>query len=511
MNRITKQLVGWLAVLALGIWAVVPALASAKTEDVTVTLPEFAVRLNGREVDNQYSQYPLLVYHNVTYFPMTYYGSRYLGVETSWSRENGVGVYQNGVRWNWHDYPRYLPNRKTMEASIQRGHVRVNNQLIDNSQETYPLLSFRDVTYFPLTWRFAVDEFGWTYQYSPRDGLSIDSPGAITAREITLPIKEYDDGAGAFVKAGDYYYYENEQGAICQAAVAQPEQVRVIYPLPQEKSGIKDKDHSSGPLLQLEHDVVLLRYWQKTDNGEQACYVQLLPDGTARELYQGSGYLQCYADAVFLNTCDIAAQTGALLVRKTGETRFSPLTTQDFYCSDVQLWRTGNEMLFLGGQGQTNGQTPERKILAIDQKTGSLRQLTRENVSSFAVDGDIVYYRDDSDLLYRIPLQGGTAEQVSSVPVARFVVHNGVICYADSQTGELYVLGGSEALNPGGIVSGMEVQEDFFVVHFAEESTSAYKTMILSRKGKVLFKTTERTASMIIEDGKVSFVKLRGT
>jgi len=33
--------------------------------------------------------------------------------------------------------------------------------------------------------------------------------------------------------------------------------------------------------------------------------------------------------------------------------------------------------------------------------------------------------------------------------------------------------------------------------------------MILSRKGKVLFKTTERTASMIIENGKVSFVKLR--
>ncbi len=70
-------------------------------------------------------------------------------------------------------------------------------------------------------------------------------------------------------------------------------------------------------------------------------------------------------------------------------------------------------------------------------------------------------------------------------------------------------MGSHEQLNPGGMVDAMEVQEDFFVINFSDEGTSAYKTMILSRKGKVLFKTTEHTASMIIENGKVSFVKLR--
>lgn len=51
----------------------------------------------------------------------------------------------------------------------------VNGEVIDNSKEKYPLLLFRDVTYFPLTWRFAVDEFGWNYTFDMEQGLQIAS------------------------------------------------------------------------------------------------------------------------------------------------------------------------------------------------------------------------------------------------------------------------------------------------------------------------------------------------
>lgn len=88
-------------------------------------------------MDNQFTQYPLLVYNNITYFPMTYYGSRYLGVETTWNQQGGLGVHQNGVRWNWHKYKRYLPNKSTGVAAINTGTIYVNNQLIDNSKEDY--------------------------------------------------------------------------------------------------------------------------------------------------------------------------------------------------------------------------------------------------------------------------------------------------------------------------------------------------------------------------------------
>ena len=38
---------------------------------VQVTLPSFSVTLNGQTTGNDYSQYPLLVYKDITYFPMT--------------------------------------------------------------------------------------------------------------------------------------------------------------------------------------------------------------------------------------------------------------------------------------------------------------------------------------------------------------------------------------------------------------------------------------------------------
>ena len=48
----------------------------------------------------------------------------------------------------------------TVQFVIGNTDITVNGKTINNDEEPYPLLVFRDVTYFPLTWRFAVDEFG---------------------------------------------------------------------------------------------------------------------------------------------------------------------------------------------------------------------------------------------------------------------------------------------------------------------------------------------------------------
>ena len=43
------------------------------------------VTLNGQVIDNRNAKYPLLTYSNITYFPMTYHLSRFMGVETDWN------------------------------------------------------------------------------------------------------------------------------------------------------------------------------------------------------------------------------------------------------------------------------------------------------------------------------------------------------------------------------------------------------------------------------------------
>ena len=161
-----------------------PTAAEARDEDeVIVTIPGFPVTVNGVEWENDYSEYPLLVYKGITYFPMTYNGARFLHLKANWydSEQNRVLYvgYCETAEEHWSDYSGTEKNKKSYQAVIPAYAVAVNtlnaDEFIDNQKEEYPLLNFRGITYFPLTWRFAVTEFGWKYNFSADKGLEITS------------------------------------------------------------------------------------------------------------------------------------------------------------------------------------------------------------------------------------------------------------------------------------------------------------------------------------------------
>lgn len=172
----------WMAALFLSAFFLIglAAPASADTQ-VKVTLPTFPVTLNGTAVDNAGSQYPLIVYRDITYFPMTYHGSRFLQVKANWydstqvlfvgkaeQREQVLQLEKASGK-----------NKSSYMATIPTYRIAVNttraSEFLENSKEPYPVLNFRNVTYFPLTWRFAVEEFGWDYQFDQQRGLVINS------------------------------------------------------------------------------------------------------------------------------------------------------------------------------------------------------------------------------------------------------------------------------------------------------------------------------------------------
>ena len=143
---------------------------------VQVTLPGFTVTLNGQSTGNEYSKYPLIVYKDITYFPMTYYDCRLLGLKTDWTADKGLVIDKNEDYF--YEYLREVNNSKNAKkqiAKIADEKITVNGKVIDNSKEEYPLLVFRDITYFPLTWRFAAEEFGWKYHFDQKDGLVIQN------------------------------------------------------------------------------------------------------------------------------------------------------------------------------------------------------------------------------------------------------------------------------------------------------------------------------------------------
>lgn len=57
---------------------------------LTAKLPAFNITLNGVKIQNDIRLYPFIVYNDITYFPMTYYDSRFLGLETEWDTVTGL-------------------------------------------------------------------------------------------------------------------------------------------------------------------------------------------------------------------------------------------------------------------------------------------------------------------------------------------------------------------------------------------------------------------------------------
>lgn len=149
--------------------------SNALATEVTVTLPTFDVTMNEVDIENEYRQYPFIVYKDIVYFPMTYFDSRFLGLVTEWDNLKGLEIYFTTEEVEYEPYKQNWKNSNKYNASIPKFNIVVNGKVINNSTENYPLLSFRNVTYFPMTWRFAVDEFGWKYSFTSEDGLIINS------------------------------------------------------------------------------------------------------------------------------------------------------------------------------------------------------------------------------------------------------------------------------------------------------------------------------------------------
>lgn len=141
-----------------------------------VIVPDYPFVINGTSIDFKNSQYPVISYNDITYFPMTWHYCRMLGVTTDWNDETGLrvdkanasagpiqyGKADNSSEWN-------------LYAVLPEYDIFVNGEKIENENEEYPLLNFRNVTYFPLTWDFIINEFGWNYSFDSENGLVINS------------------------------------------------------------------------------------------------------------------------------------------------------------------------------------------------------------------------------------------------------------------------------------------------------------------------------------------------
>ena len=261
-------------------------------ENVKINLPAFKVTLNGKEINNTYNQYPLITYKNITYFPMTYDVSRYLGLVTMWNDRTGLEIIKTNTDHPYNEYKSKTKNASSYYASKPSFDIKVNGKVIDNQKEEYPLLIFRDITYFPLTWRFGVDEFGWDYHFSNAKGLEIKSDNKKSENifinntadsEITTNVtslSQYKYGVAKICVDGRWFFIDkqgNEVSSVNDLSIVNN------IDIPNTRLLIEYKD------IEKIDDILLLR----TDDS-----IQCVDLNNGKILYEGKGRYEYKADII---------------------------------------------------------------------------------------------------------------------------------------------------------------------------------------------------------------------
>ncbi|MFC4778199.1 hypothetical protein ACFO9Q_15470 [Paenibacillus sp. GCM10023252] len=202
LQKLTAALLLFTAVAGAGAAGSAPA-SAAQQQNVSVKLPTYAVHVNGVTLDSARAAYPVVVYKGITYFPMTWNYARALGLTTAWNKTTGLTIQSqpNGREPLKQDNSGRNKAGQAYTAKIASFPIKVNNEVVVNAKQKYPILQFRDVTYFPMTWHFTHDLFKWENEWNAKTGYHVRG-----TQEQMLA------GRGVVSDAGDYLYVMSSTG-----------------------------------------------------------------------------------------------------------------------------------------------------------------------------------------------------------------------------------------------------------------------------------------------------------
>lgn len=143
----------------------IPSVSAKAATKCRVIIPDYEIELFGGPIYYRDSLYPFISYKDITYFPMTYDYCRALGLSTYWDADDGLYIAHTGVKGTLPIYET-ANNYSKLWAQFPSYNIYVNGKAIDNLELDYPLLNFRGVTYFPMTYDFS-KEFFWDLSFTP--------------------------------------------------------------------------------------------------------------------------------------------------------------------------------------------------------------------------------------------------------------------------------------------------------------------------------------------------------
>jgi len=549
-----KKIIGMLVIFVFVISSTVISYGATESTGVNVTIPGFKVTLNGIVTENSYSKYPLIVYKDITYFPMTYNDCRYLGIEPNWKgNKEGLIIDTTDITAAYDPYKTKVKNSKRYKATVPAFPIKINGKAINNSKEAYPLISFRDITYFPITWRFGVDEFGWDYSFDSKNGLVINSDN-IHLLETEVP-NDKAEGWDSMAIANGYIYYVGTKGRIMQAevytgnsldsnkAMIKKTSSKVVYQLPLHT--MFDGNSYVLPSLYSEDGKTYLTY----SNGGATMgtdYLLLLDSNGSTLINSSRNVLKSFGDKEFQWWVGPAPGPGNLYM-KTDDPLYSKelgyegwerignpdyLYGWNWKISDKSESASGSQ----GGSGSKDcylvgdnlyilgfnmklgeeylekvGTKPTTGLYQINIKTNETKRISGEEVLAFRVEGDYIYYHNNYVELFKYKISEnkeypvGERNSRGNNYIEDFQVLGGNIYFKSGVDHGLYnskyeLLGwGLQELKLTG------TNKEYIACTLSGNNQIPDRVMIFDKTGRKVFRTSDEASAITVEGNRVDY------
>lgn len=132
------------------------------------------ININGTTYKNSDLAYPYINYLGYTYMPLCFYNCLELGFTSTWSKQQGLVLYEYGIDRNVFGGGNIFANvlgengmteGEMFKAKLYRGSVTIAGETYTADDVYYPLLTYRDVVYIPVLWRQGMERLGLEYTY----------------------------------------------------------------------------------------------------------------------------------------------------------------------------------------------------------------------------------------------------------------------------------------------------------------------------------------------------------
>jgi hypothetical protein len=430
---------------------------------------------------------------------MTYYDCRFIGLENTWDNKTGVKLDKTGIAGAYRDYKGTTKNKKVDTAKMATFNIKVNGKNINNSKEKYPFLTYRNVTYFPMTWNYCSQEFGITYKFD-NNCLNVKSSNSKLEKKDIVGCTNYE----MLCCVDGFIYYCGEKGCIYQAPVNNLNNAKKIYQLPIWSYG--DGTTYVYPCLYEKDNEACLYYFQGgATMGEDYC-IKFNKDGIYEEEEVRYQLFKKYKN-ITLKLWEFP-EGGNLFIRYNDEDDYKSVGDKNL-C--YIWWR--REAVYLKDDnvyvlGSIIDKDKFSNLYKVNIKTNETIKLTETRADDFRMDNEFIYFTNEGKL-YRLPISGNKEEAITTVgTIEDFILLNKNIYYINDKD-KLYKVGSNKGINEAGIVTGFKLDDNYLIVTFKEEKTNPYRMIVIDKEGKIIFKTADVTniSSVYIEDGKLGYME----